>query len=88
MPVTHDMGRVFFHALRYPSTHHPLVELGSSCETSYPYRRGRSLVLRVPLSRRAWVFGIWGAPGSEDEVLRQAVGARNIVDVDWREWDD
>lgn len=78
MPKTHGRGRVFAHRLDYPSRLFPLVDVGSTQETSYPYRSARSLVLRAPLTRCAVVVGLWGAPRDEEDALRDAIGGRDL----------
>ncbi|MGW0064776.1 hypothetical protein ACWDTT_33235 [Streptosporangium sandarakinum] len=53
----------------------PLVQLGSTQETAYPYRSGRCVVIR--LGRRALAFGMWtGQAESEDLAMALAVNAR------------
>jgi hypothetical protein len=73
MAETRDFGRLFFHRLSYPSSSFPLVEVGDTQEVSWPYRRAKSLVLRLPFGKQAVACGIWGAPEDEEEALLRAV---------------
>lgn len=79
MPKVHGSGRLFAHAMLYPTKLFPLVEPGTTRETEHPYRTGRSLVLRLPFSRRAVAIGVWGsAHGEEVSALSEAIGYREI----------
>ena len=74
MPATKDVGRFFAHGLTYPSTNFPLVDRGVTQEIEHPFRLGKSLVLRVPFTRRAVVLGVWGASASDpDKALEKAL---------------
>lgn len=73
MAETHDIGRLFWHVMEYPTRKAPLVERGDTQEISYPFRKGFSLVVRSPGSRRAIVFGVWGAPQDETVALSSAL---------------
>lgn len=66
---THDLGRLYCHGMRYPAGQWPIVDLGSSHEVDEPWRLGRCLVLRLPLSRVAAVIGWWGKPRTYEELL-------------------
>jgi hypothetical protein len=60
----------------------PLSEIGWSQETEEPFRTGKCLVLRVPLTKLAFAFGIWGPPAfNPDEALGNILGSR-ILDVE------
>lgn len=85
MPKVHEVGRVFAHRMSYPTRHHPLVETGRTRETDHPFRSGRSLVVRMPLSTKAVVVGVWGHAGDEETVLREAIGAKDLGR--YSEWD-
>lgn len=78
VPQVHDVGRLFVHRMTYPTKKHPLVEVGTTMETEHPFRAGRSLVLRVPLSTQAVAIGWWIGVGSEEDNLRRAVSARDL----------
>lgn len=79
MPQIHDIGRHHFvHTMEYPTKKFPIVDKGETQEIEQPYRNGRSLVLRIPLSRIAVVVGRWQTRLSEDTALRRAIQARDI----------
>ena len=79
MPQVSNIGNKYFaHQMRYPSTDFPLMEPGTTQEIEEPYRRGRSMVFRLPLTTRALVLGRWGAPVDEDTALRHAMKARDL----------
>lgn len=73
MAETKDLGRFFAHPMEYPSRSFPLVELGDTQETTYPFRHARSLVVRLPGSRKAWVLGCWGKAQDEEDALMRAI---------------
>ena len=73
MAQTHDVGSWFFHRMAYPGRKFPLCEKGDTQETSYPYRRATSVVLRLPLTRYALVVGRWGQPQDEEEALLRSL---------------
>jgi hypothetical protein len=75
MPITKEIGRLFTHRFTYPpGKHFPLIDLGSSQEIEYPFRSGRSLVVRIPFTRESVVLGIWGEPEDDpDTALQKAL---------------
>lgn len=80
MPRTKEFGAWFAHTLCYPSRQAPLVERGRSHETDFPWRRGRSLVVRLPLTPRAVVVGRW-MHLSDEETAEAAMGLRDLSAV-------
>jgi len=78
MPITKNAGSLFTHTMEYPTTNYPLVEKGYSQEIDHPFRKGTSIVVRIPFTTKAIVFGKWGEIQDEDEALRDAIGARDI----------
>lgn len=85
MAETHDIHRVYITTLRYPDKRNaPLIERGWTIETETPYRRGSSIVFRMPGSRHALVLGVWGSPQDEDEALRAAIGMRELTPEETR----
>lgn len=75
MANTTDVGRLFFHRLRYPDNSPvPLIaERGRTQEMERPWRSGHSFVIRLPLTRSALVVGRWskrGAPSQADADAR------------------
>ena len=62
MPETHDLGRFYWHSLRYPiGTDRSKIrpERSTTRELEDPYRLGDALVLATPVSRRGLVLGRW-----------------------------
>lgn len=78
MPNTKEVGSLFAHTMKYPNTNFPLFEKGFSQEIDHPFRKGSSIVVRLPLSTTALVIGKWGAEQDEDDALTEAIGARFI----------
>lgn len=79
MPELHQIGKHHFvHAMKYPTTRFPLIDRGDTQEIEDPYRYGRSLVMRLPFARSAFVVGRWTGEGTEDSGLRRAIGARDL----------
>lgn len=79
MPQVHDIGKKHFvHVMKYPSKNFPLLDLGETQEIETPYRYGKSIVLRVPLSTGAVVVGRWLSEEPEDSALRRAIRARDL----------
>jgi len=79
MPQIHDIGkRHFVHTMKYPARNFPLIDKGETQEIEDPYRNGRSLVFRIPLSTTALVVGRWQTRFSEDMALRRAIQARDL----------
>lgn len=81
MPHVHHIGsKIYVHRMDYPPGKFPLTELGSTTEIDWPYRTGRCVVMRVPLTRHAVCIGLWGDPVDEEEALTGALAARWIGD--------
>ncbi len=79
MPQTHDIGsKTFVHRMDYPSRDFPVIDRGHTTEIEYPYRSGKSLVIRIPFSTRAVVIGRWGDQQDEETALQTAIGWREI----------
>ena len=79
MPQIHDIGkRHFVHTMKYPTRQFPILDRGETQEIEDPYRNGRSVVVRVPLTRSAVVVGRWQTRFSEDTALRRAIQARDL----------
>lgn len=85
MPETYDVGpRNFVTSMRYlPGGSPPLLERGATTrETEDPFRIGRGIALRIPLTRQAVIFGRWlDDGGDEDERLRDALRAHDTEDT-------
>lgn len=78
MPQVHDIGPLFAHQMTYPTRKFPLVDVGHTQEIEWPYRSGRALVFRIPLSTQAFVVGLWGESRDEERALAEAIGAREV----------
>lgn len=77
MSKTHDLGPLFTHTMRLPlhrTWHVRIVERAQTQETSQPFRKGHSVMLRLPWTLTSVVLGFWGKPVSEDEALYRALG--------------
>jgi len=63
----------------------PVVEVGHTQETEYPYRKGRCLVFRMPFTRPGYYLGAWVSnpnihvddDEAIDALLGEAMRARN-----------
>ena len=64
--TTHDLGRMYCHAMRVPRGG-PVLQLGTSHEVEEPWRVGRCAVLR--LWKLALVVGWWGPGRSRTQML-------------------
>ena len=79
MPQIHDIGKHHFvHTMRYPTKKFPIIDKGETQEIEDPFRNGRSLVFRIPLSTSAVVIGRWQTRFSEETALRRAIQARDL----------
>ena len=77
MPEVHHIGSKFYaHRMAFPSTKYPLAEVGDTQEIEWPFRTGRALVLRIPLSCQAVAVGRWTGQKDETDALESAIGAR------------
>ena len=68
---------MFTHTLKYPSAQAPLIERGWTQESEYPWRKGISIVVRLPGTNRARAFGIWTKKGCEDD-FHKAAGTSHV----------
>ncbi len=60
------------------------MERGNSQETNWPFRVGRSIVIRVPFRRFALVIGKWSDTSlDEEQALLGALGGRNLERHEW-----
>jgi len=66
----------FWSTITYAHRGWPWIERGDTQEIEYPYRKSRSLVLRLPFTRTGLVVGKWGPPRPEMEALLDAVRGR------------
>jgi hypothetical protein len=64
---------MFIHRMEYPTRKFPVFEIGDTQETSHPFRRARSLVVRLPLTRHSVVIGRWGQEQEEESALIRAL---------------
>lgn len=77
MPAVHQIGKNrFIQTMQYPSRKFPIVDRGFTQEIEWPFRKGSSWVIRVPLSRLALVLGKWTGSLDEQEALESALSAR------------
>lgn len=71
MAETHDWSTYYWHGMRYPKgAPYRAIEKAETLEQEDPYRTGRGVALRLPLSRSVLIVGRWGpagAPVLEDE---------------------
>lgn len=85
MPRTHSAGPYFVHSMEYPSRDFPVWDKGTTQEIEHPFRLAQSYVVRVPFTRRAFVFGRWGPEQHEHEALAKAIHVREMGR--YSEWD-
>lgn len=79
MPEVYNIGKQYFtHQMEYPTKKFPLLDKGTTQEIEEPFRRGISIVLRAPFSRRALVIGKWTGTQNEEMALSSAIGMREI----------
>lgn len=88
-----SIGRLFWYIFDYGQTgrYAPLINReGTTREVDPPYRYGRCLILRLPLSGQALVLGWWtGSLEDEDSAILTAMGGRlvGVSSEEIREWD-
>lgn len=79
MAETHDWGRFYLHTQRYPKhTPYAPAQPATTREQEEPYRTGRGVALRAPLTRSVLVVGLWGPPpppALEDEHSDRLISA-------------
>lgn len=79
MPRTHDIGRFYFHGLRYPVTGAPVLERAVTAEVEPPYREGRGWAVKLA-PRTVLIVGWWFDTGrDEEEALTAALGALGLA---------
>lgn len=74
----------------------PVVEIGTTQEVEYPYRKGKCLVLRVPFTEPGYYFGIFYqtpkiSPDDDiaiDDLLRGALKGRTAWTPEDGEYDE
>jgi hypothetical protein len=78
---TTDIGRAFFHVI-HVKRGTPTFHMADTVEIEAPYRRSRSLVIRLTF-RRALVLGWWrDTSWSEEKALMEAVAGWGIDPYD------
>lgn len=80
MPEIYQLGTQHFaHTMTYPTRKFPVVDTGGDTqEIEWPYRTGKSVVLRVPFTRAALVVGKWTGKRDEQQALTEAIGVREL----------
>ena len=75
-----SFGKLYFDTLKYPPKYKyfPLAEIGWTTETEEPYRQGRCVVIKPPLSNKALIAGVFGKPQDEVEALSKAIKLREL----------
>jgi hypothetical protein len=86
MSKTHDLGPLFTHTMRLPLARTwrvRIVERAHTQETSQPFRKGHSVMLRLPWTLTGVVLGVWGSPVEEETAMYNALGGmfRSQTDV-------
>lgn len=81
-----ELGRIYWHALTYPSKPKVLIERAQTQEIDEPYRHGTGWAIRLPFTCKAIVVGLWGESLGESQALSVAIGGRYLPD-DQLDWD-
>jgi hypothetical protein len=64
----HTFGPLYVGKLRYwHKKALPIIEVGSTQETEYPYRKGKCLVFRAPFTEPGYYFGVFYQKPPDDE---------------------
>lgn len=81
----HELGRVYWHKLVYPTKPKSLVERAETQEIDEPFRSGAGFAIRIPFLRTALVVGRWTHRLLENEALSVAIRGRYLPEdqVDW-----
>jgi len=83
---THDIGPLYWHPIKYGFKPKEFFEKAESQEIEEPFRHGKGIAVRLPLSKLGLVVGIWKKTGfSEREALTYAVNGRGLAqdEVNW-----
>jgi hypothetical protein len=86
MAQTHDIGNLYWHAIKYNAKPKEFFEKAESQEIEPPFRTGKGFAIRFPFSKRGLVFGWWKKSGFEEsQALTYAVNGRGLTknEVDW-----
>jgi hypothetical protein len=86
MAKTKDLGIFYWHGITYSFKPKELIEKAETQEIESPFRHGRGVALRLPLSKRGVVVGKWSKTGfTEGEALTYAINGRSLTkdEVDW-----
>jgi hypothetical protein len=78
--VTELGSRLYFQRLYWHSDSPPLLHLTVTQEIEAPFREGRCLVVRIPFTKRALVFGRWVGKRRQLDALLAATGGRITKD--------
>jgi hypothetical protein len=80
-----DLGPFYWHTLVYPVKPKELWEPAETQEISEPFRGGKGLSIRLPLTRLALVVGKWKASFEESQALTNAIRGRVLLEeeTDW-----
>lgn len=83
---TKTLGRIYFHTA-YCAPDVPVFHTAETNEIEEPFRYGKGLVFRFPLTRRVIVIGRWVGERSETEAMDDVFsrqGGLNEIKGDWR----
>ena len=83
------VGTVFWHGISYPDwISVPLVNRSTTTEVEPPFRHGRCVIVRLPLTRRALVVGRWeGRYTDPSAAYSRALGLR-VIDDNGAGWEE
>ena len=88
MAKTHDFGKKYFwHFMVYPLKPKVVFETSTTQEIEDPFRFGKGVVFRLPLTRLSIVIGKWVARYEESQALTNAIAGRP-VEQDEFDWDN
>ena len=86
MATTKDIGKYYWHGLTYPIKPKCFWEKAETQEIDEPFRSGKGIAIRMPLTRRAIVIGKWSHTDyTESQALTYAIRGRGLKkeEVNW-----
>ena len=81
MAQTHNVGKYYWHTLRYPIKFKGLTDEAETQEIDPPYRYGKGVAIRIPFTKFAIVVGEWVERYNEQVALTRAINGRKLVET-------
>lgn len=79
------LGNIYFHTA-YCAPDVPVFHTAETTEIEEPFRYGKGLVFRLPLTRRAIVVGRWKGEQFENAAMRRVFARQGTLDEIEGDW--